>query len=147
MSRACAAVVALALLAPLPALASGFTFEGEYIMAGVDIGLTVDDDVGALFGFEASYVELDDAGPWYGLVTGVTVDSGDDSAARFVLAAEAGNLFIGAELGATIDTTGTFGGRFRALGTLGVGSIYAGIAVDGDVRGEFGILLKAPIEL
>jgi len=140
-----AALAALAVLAPSSALASGFSLQGEYIMAGVDLGLSLDDDIGGLFGFEISVVELEDAGPWYGIVTGVAWPT--EGAARFVLAAEAGSGFAGIEAGATADTAGVFGGRFRLIGTLGVASIYAGIGLDGDVRGEFGVLLKAPIEL
>lgn len=140
-------LLGLALLAPAPVAAShGFDISGDYIVAGIDVGLTVDDDLGALLGLEISYVDLDREGGWAGLVLAMAWLS-DIDASRLTLGAEVGYGLFGVEGGFNVDTAGTIGGRARAVGTVGAAAIYAGISFGGGVRGEFGILLKAPLEL
>ncbi len=126
----------------------GFDISGDYLMAGLDIGLTLDDDAspGVLLGLEFSLVELDAAGPFAGLVLAMAWAS-DPDVGRLTLGAEAGYGFAGLEGGFSVDSDGTFGGRLRVFGTLGVVSLYVGPAFGDRTRAEMGLLLKGPIEL
>lgn len=138
---------ALLALGALPAHARhGFDVSGDYLMAGLDLGVTIDDDAGALLGVELSYVELDAAGPWIGLfVTGAWAS--DLDVGRFTVGPEIGYGFGGIDGGVSVDTDGTLGGRARAMLSVGVASLYVGAAFGGGTRAEVGLLIKAPIEL
>lgn len=141
------ALLAVALLAAPPAAAAhGFDVSGDYLTAGVDLGLTLDDDFGALAGFEISFTEVTSRGPWGGVVLAATWLSGSDLG-RYTIGAEAGYGFAGLEAGVNVDTDAVIGGRLRALGTLGVISAYLGLAFGPETRGELGVILKVPIPL
>ena len=146
--RALFAAILCAALLPDAAVANhGFDISGRYLMVGFDTGLTVDDDLlGALLGLEVSLVELDREGGWAGLVLALAWASCPDEY-RITAGAELGYGLAGIEGGISYDTRGDIGGRLRALGTVGVGSIYAGLAFDRGLAGEFGLLLKMPLEL
>lgn len=138
----------LALFAPGAASANhGFDISGDYVMAGVDVGMTVngDKDLGALLGLELSLVDLDREGAWIGAVLAWAWASCPD-VGLLTLGGEIGYGLAGIEAGFSLDGDGNPGGRLRALGTVGVGSIYVGAAFGERTRAEFGILLKAPIE-
>lgn len=136
--------LALALVAAslAPAWGSGRVLDpsGEYVLVGLDLGATWDDDFGGLFGIELSMSTLE-RGSWAGYFVSAAWDTALD-VGRLTVGPEVGWGVVGLDLGVSIDTEARVRGRLRGVLTLALIGGYVGTTIGPEARLEFGVLLK-----
>jgi hypothetical protein len=139
-----AALVVL-LLAPSP-------LDDRFVSFGANVGSHLLDGPAQLkVGWEISLVWTDLGREWQGIYADVLLIP-DRDFIQGSFGAEIGWAFLGLDAGPVGLLEGdrfSYGGRLRAIGTLGVGAAYAGFGVLGGRGGfgEIGLLIKIPIRL